>query len=133
MSTQGNLIIVRGLPGSGKSTFARNKYVDPFGYILIEADMYFIDQDGVYKYDPNLIHKAHDWCFSKTCSLLHRGENVIVANTFTQSWELHKYLNLNPSKIYRCTGNFTNIHGVPVDTIKRMQNRFENIDGEIIL
>lgn len=132
MENFGNLIIVRGIPGAGKSTFAQKEYVKPFGYKLVEADMYFM-KNGIYTYIAEDISKAHDWCYNETIRLLRKGENVIVANTFTQSWELHKYLNLNPSKIYRCTGNFTNIHGVPVDTIKRMQNRFENIDGEIIL
>ena len=132
MNTIGNLILVRGIPGSSKSTFATREYVEPFGYKLLEADMYFI-KDGVYIYDADKISNAHDWCFSETAKALHRGENVIVANTFTKKWELSKYLRLNPSKIYRCTGNFKNVHNVPEDVVKRMKERFEDIEGEIII
>jgi len=39
------LILVRGLPGSGKSTFAKS-----LGGVHIETDMFFI-QDGEYKFD----------------------------------------------------------------------------------
>lgn len=132
MSMNGNLILVRGPSGFGKSTFAIEKYVKPFGYKLVEADMYFI-KDGIYTYDPNKIALAHDWCFSRTHQLLYKGENVIVANTFTKKWELSRYLELNPSKIYRCTENYGNVHGVPDEVVNRMISRMEDIKGEIII
>ena len=40
------LVLVRGLPGSGKSTYARS-----LGYPNFEADMFFI-KDGKYVYNP---------------------------------------------------------------------------------
>jgi predicted kinase len=128
----GNLIIVRGLPGSGKSTFAKSNYVDNFGYILLEADMYFY-RDGIYFYDKNKISNAHNWCYNETVKQLRTGNNVVVANTFTMLWEIKKYLELNPSKIYRCVGNYKNIHNVPEDIIQKMKDRFQDIEGEIIV
>ena len=47
------MVLIRGLPGSGKSTCAREDYAH------IEADMYFMDAEGNYKYNPS---KAHAWC-----------------------------------------------------------------------
>lgn len=132
MSINGNLIIVRGVPGAGKSTFAIEKYVKPFNYKLIEADMFFI-KDEVYTYDKSKISDAHQWCLSETIKALTNGENVIVANTFTRLWEVKPYLALKPSKIFRCTGNYRNIHDVSDDIVKQMQIRFEDIEGEIII
>jgi len=50
------LILLRGLPGSGKSTFA-----NLLGGIHVEADQYFI-QDGEYKFDASKLKQAHNWC-----------------------------------------------------------------------
>lgn len=128
----GNLVLVRGWSGSGKSSLAKSKYVDPFGYILLEADMYFY-KNGVYCYDKNKISNAHEWCYNETVKQLKLGNNVVVANTFTTKWELKKYLGLNPSKIYRCTGNYKNVHDVPENVIQKMKNRFQDVEGEIIV
>jgi adenylate kinase family enzyme len=43
--SKSRLIIIRGLPGSGKSTFAKSYFN---GYIHLEADMYFVQPDGSY-------------------------------------------------------------------------------------
>ena len=45
------LYIVRGIPGSGKSTFAKT-----LGGIHIEADQYFVDGDGNYNFDGSKKH-----------------------------------------------------------------------------
>ena len=52
------LILLRGLPGSGKSTFAKS-----LGGIHIEADQYFM-QDGEYKFDASQLKHAHNYCYS---------------------------------------------------------------------
>ena len=49
----GHLILVRGLPGSGKSTEA--KKIAKTGYYHFEADQYFITPSGEYKFDKNLL------------------------------------------------------------------------------
>lgn len=51
------LRIVRGLPGSGKSTFAKK-----FGVAHFEADMYHI-QDDEYKWIGSRTKLAHEWCY----------------------------------------------------------------------
>lgn len=51
------LYLIRGIPGSGKSTFAQNLY--SFGMVeaVIEADDYFYT-DGVYQFDPSMLGSA---------------------------------------------------------------------------
>jgi adenylate kinase family enzyme len=51
------LIIVRGIPGSGKSTFASS-----LGIPHYEADQYFIGADGVYRFDFSKLGEAHRQC-----------------------------------------------------------------------
>ena len=53
-----NLYIVRGLPGSGKSTFAKS-IAKP--YQVFEADQYFM-KNGKYKFDPTKLKEAHNDC-----------------------------------------------------------------------
>lgn len=122
----GNLTIVRGLPGSGKTTFAKS-----LGILHFEADMYFM-KDGIYCYDAAKIAGAHARCKELTFAALENGFDVVVSNTFAAQWELELYLAYNP-KIYRCTGQYKNIHNVPEHIINKMADRFESIQGEILV
>ena len=126
------LILVRGIPGSGKSTFAKKNFPD---LPVIEADDYFYT-DGEYKFNPSEIKKAHEDCKYRTEQELKKGNSVVVANSFTQLWEMDAYLDLaykydTELHVYRLEGNFQNIHGVPEEAVKRMKDRFEDYPGEI--
>ena len=122
------LYIVRGIPGSGKSTFAKT-----LGGIHYEADMYFIDPTtGEYKFDGSKIKLAHSWCMIQTQKAMVNDEpKIVVSNTFTQEWEMETYFKLaeeNGYKVFTIIvenrhGN-TNEHNVPEDKIEQMKNRF---------
>ncbi len=58
-NSSGELVLIRGLPGSGKSTMAKDLATQ--GYLHFEADMYF-ELDGHYRYDASCIREAHSWC-----------------------------------------------------------------------
>ena len=122
------LYIVRGIPGSGKSTFAKT-----LGGQHYETDMYFIDEEGNYKFDGTKIKDAHKWCqsFVETDMVLEYPK-IVVSNTFTQEWEMKPYMDLAKEHGYkvftivvenRHDGN--NVHNVPEDKIEQMANRFE--------
>jgi tRNA uridine 5-carbamoylmethylation protein Kti12 len=51
------LYIVRGIPGSGKTTFAKSLNCPVF-----EADMFFVNSQGIYNFDYTKIKDAHAWC-----------------------------------------------------------------------
>ena len=75
-----DLILLRGLPGSGKSTLAKTLIGDK-DYCYKEADMYFIDNDGAYKFNPSKLEDAHNWCreefeFLRKSSYKKMGEQV---------------------------------------------------------
>ncbi len=121
-----NLVLVRGLPGSGKSTFAKQNYPS---YNHYEADMYFV-KDGVYTYNPEKIRDAHEWCQAKTLISLRRDESVVVSNTFTRLWEMTPYLMMidkfgDNCEVFTMRGNYQNIHGVPDSVLEQMKARWE--------
>lgn len=123
------VILIRGLPGSGKSTYYKNYFSDT--HVLVEADMFFIKSDGTYLFEPHKLRDAHAWCFETFRSHVENDQPVVVANTFTQLWEIQPYLDVAPyAFIFRMMGQHGNIHGVPLETIERMKHRFENIENE---
>lgn len=117
------LILVRGLPGSGKSTIAR-KFVG----VHLEADMYFM-QDGEYKFDVNKLRQAHEWCQEQTRNWLKPDARVVVSNTFTTMKELRPYFEIAREfgivpNVIVAQGNFKNEHNVPEETLTKMKARF---------
>ena len=132
------LILVRGVPGSGKTTCAKT-LVDWYNY-AIEADQYFVRIDGVYDFNPKLLKNAHDWCYNEVVDVLRNDpkETVSVANTFTRVWEMQRYIdfakaNNIPFKVVRCTGRYQNVHGVPDKKVQEMLERFEDYEGEELM
>ena len=131
-----NLILIRGCPGAGKSTFARflcnGRVETEEGVQWFEADEWFERyNDG--KFDPRLLSHAHNWCKNHVENGLMAGMDVVVSNTFTQEWELEPYYEI--AKAYgarvhsliveRRSDNVTSIHNVPAETITRMEDRFD--------
>ena len=118
------LVLIRGIPGSGKSTMA--SVLVMIGYEHFEADMFF-EVDGVYKYDSSRIRDAHAWCQLMTQQALRRGSNVVVSNTFTQVREMAPYLEMKARKIQviEARGQWSNTHGVTPETLDKMAARWE--------
>ena len=131
------LILVRGIPGSGKSTTAKLLGAGGAGYAHFEADMYFM-VDGKYKFDPAKIRDAHKWCqdsVERAMLLNHTtGDNsiIIVSNTFTQEWEMEAYYALAKQWNYKVFSIIVenrhggvNEHNCPEETVQKMKDRFE--------
>ena len=123
---------VRGLPGSGKSTFARECLN---AFVVCEADMWFEQFNGG-KFDPARLKEAHAWCLEQAKQGLILGHNVAVANTFTRRWEMQPYYDMVAEltqdsefsiKVFEIimNGNFKSVHNVPAEKIQQMRERFE--------
>ena len=125
------IFLLRGLPGSGKSTLAKMLVGDK-DYCHKEADMYFVDGDGNYKFDVTSLRDAHDWCQEEVEFLMKYEHKVVVSNTFTQEWEMQPYYDLAEKHGYKVYSlvvenrhGGVNEHGVPEDKLEIMKNRFE--------
>lgn len=132
------LILIRGLSGSGKSTYAKKLMAEDPNLSHYEADMYFHDAEGKYAFNPKFLPKAHAWCKDQTEKDLRNGKSVIVSNTFTQKWEIAPYIELGKQYgatviIKKATGPYKNVHGVPDDAVSKMKSRWEDVEGEATL
>jgi predicted kinase len=131
------LYLIRGVPGSGKSTFAHTIWND---YAICEADQYFVNKEtGEYKFNPDEIKIAHQWCKDEVENRMKDNQvnpqyypEIVVSNTFTQEWEMESYYKLAEKYGYRVFSLIVenrhggkNTHGVPEEKLEIMKNRFE--------
>src|SRR5687768_11874570 len=85
------LIIMRGVPGSGKSTMAQ-KLAQIHNAIIRSTDDEFIDENGNYVFDPNRLEWNHLKNQTKAEADLLFGHNVVIDNTNTTFKEMEPYL-----------------------------------------
>lgn len=121
--------IVRGIPGSGKTTFVKH-----LTNLFVEADHFFYDKEGNYTFDANKLHEAHKWCQNEIENMMKMGfYKIAVSNTSTTEKELQVYLDLAKKYNYQVFsvvvenrhGN-SNVHGVPEEALNRMENNLRN-------
>lgn len=139
------LIILRGLPGSGKSYLASQisqQYPDTE---ICSTDSYFY-VDGQYKFDPTKLGRYHQLNYERACQLMEdEVATVIIDNTNTTFKEFSKYIQVGKSRGYKITilepqteWKFNvqecakrNSHGVPEAAIQRMMDRWEFVDTNL--
>lgn len=129
------LIIIRGAPGSGKSTMAYKLQDQDPSLRHWEADDYFFI-GSKYVFDPRLLPSAHEWCHSSVLHDLRNGNDVVVSNTFTRCWEMSKYMGLGGViddlhiEVIELHTEYVNRHGVPEEKVDQMRRRFEPLPAD---
>jgi predicted kinase len=130
------LYLIRGIPGSGKSTFANHVWND---YAICEADKFFYDKEGNYNFDASKLRQAHEWCRQEVENRMKENlitpqyyPEIVVSNTFTQEWEMEPYFKLAEQYGYKVFSFIIenrhggkNVHGVPDEKLEQMRNRFQ--------
>ncbi|MDV6236010.1 ATP-binding protein [Leptospira ellisii] len=132
MNSDRNLILLRGLPGAGKSTLAA-LLSENGAYPVFSVDDYFIDpQTKEYEFDYKENHKAYRACEENARNALRSGiSKVFVDNTFTLLWELEPYLSMASDFGYTLFvvtvenyHNGRNIHSIEFEQIRKMASKY---------
>lgn len=134
------VIIMRGLPGSGKSTYAKKQYPE---YEYCSMDNFFI-KNGEYKYDAKKIFPAVNYCKNKFQKAIEAGKNIVVDNTNLTKKEYIDYIKIANENgydviVYSFVGltakeSFEfNSHGVPLEKCEQMEKKYQPFDYSIEL
>jgi uridine kinase len=133
MSSKNSLILLRGLPGSGKTTLAK-LLSENNTYPVFSVDDYFTDElTGEYIFNFQDNHLAYKECESLTRDAMMQSiQKIFVHNTFTMDWELETYFILasefNYSVYVVTVENYhhsKNTHDVSEDQIRKMAEKYK--------
>ena len=128
-----SLILLRGLPGSGKTSLA--KVLSEEGtYPVYSVDDYFTNKEtGEYRFDYKNNQYAYRQCEEQTeQSMQQKAKKIMVHNTFTMDWELEPYFKLAAKynyslfvvtvENYHGTGN---VHDVSEEQLQKMAEKYK--------
>uniref|UniRef100_A0ACB8FGZ7 Uncharacterized protein n=1 Tax=Sphaerodactylus townsendi TaxID=933632 RepID=A0ACB8FGZ7_9SAUR len=133
-----SLYLLRGLPGSGKTTLARQlKHQFPSA-VIFSTDDYFFTEDGDYIFDPDCLEDAHKW--NQKRAMKNGKSPVIIDNTNIHAWEMKPYVIMALENSYEVIFREPNTrwkfnvrelarhnsHGVPREKIQRMKEQYEH-------
>lgn len=127
-----SLILLRGLPGSGKTTLAK-ELSENGKYPVFSVDDYFTDQQANYKFEFEKNHLAYKQCENNTrISMQNNISKIFIDNVFSLEWEMEPYFKLASEFNYKIFV-FTienrhggkNIHDISTEQLKKMAEKYK--------
>ncbi|VIO90575.1 Smr domain containing protein [Brugia malayi] len=134
------MVIMRGIPGSGKSYLASDLISGTNGAVF-NTDKYFV-QNGVYQFDPTKLDEYHQKNWKEAKDAIQQGiKPIIIDNTNIFVTHMKPYINLAVKNLYEiyfvepetewkknakeCARR--NAHSVPEEKIAYMAECFEKV------
>ena len=133
MSPKNTLILLRGLPGSGKTTLAK-VLSENNTYPIFSVDDFFTNKvNGEYLFNFKKNHLAYKQCEELTKEAMQQNRTkIFVHNTFTMYWELEPYFKLAAEFNYELfvltVENYhgkKNTHGVSEEQLQKMADKYK--------
>jgi len=135
-----DVIIVRGLPGSGKTIYAKTSW---YGVLLIEGDQYYMTGDGRYMFGTGMLKNSTEYTRVMLSTALSLGIKCVVVTLTSPDGSSAKSL----AKIARAFGYHVihrwidfdngntnqNRHNVPKEVIDSMKQNWKAIPGERVV
>lgn len=102
LNQQKTVFILRGLSGSGKSSYARRmercftiESESRVNTIIVSADHLFETPGGEYAFDASRLGEAHAQCMARFLRAIRMGvQRIIVDNTNVRRWEYDNYVEI---------------------------------------
>lgn len=126
------VVILRGLPGSGKTSFANILVWSSKDSVICSADHYFVKPNGNYEYDRDKLPDAHFYCKNKFLKALNKSDLIIIDNTNCHKKDMafyEKKAKENGYQVFHVVienrqGN-KSIHDIPDERIEEMEKSFK--------
>lgn len=147
MSMLKRVTIMRGLPGSGKSTWIDQEFraqsSKPCELAVCSADRFFLDEHKKYVFNPTKLGEAHRECLRNFVDSVTTDWaddhlpplEIVVDNTNMRVDEMLPYIRVAqaygiPIQVVNLiistqTAVERNLHGVPNHSVKRMADRYQ--------
>lgn len=127
-----DLILLRGLPGSGKSSLAES-LGENGKYPVFSVDDFFTKENGDYRFEFDKNHLAYKQCEDNTRKAMAQGiTKIFLDNTFTMEWEMEPYFKMASEYGYRVfvltvenRHKGKNIHAVSEEQIRKMAEKYK--------
>lgn len=128
-----SLILLRGLPGSGKTTLAK-ELSEKGKYPVFSVDDYFTDsKTGNYNFEFDKNHLAYKQCEESTKQGMQNGvSKIFIDNVFSLEWELEPYFKLASQFKYQIfvltvenRHKNKNIHQISDEQIQKMAQKYK--------
>ncbi|MCP9258680.1 hypothetical protein DINM_001691 [Dirofilaria immitis] len=129
------MVIMRGIPGSGKSYLASNLVSGTNGAVF-NTDKYFM-QSGVYQFDPTKLDEYHQKNWNEAKDAMRHGiKPIIIDNTNIFVAHMKPYITLAVKNLYEIYfvepetewKKMRNAHSVPEEKIAYMVECFEKVN-----
>lgn len=125
------LFLIRGVSGSGKTTFVES--VKRQFDITASADDFMINENGDYVFDASRLGECHQKCIDVVKNgMVNMKSRIFVHNTLTTDWEMEPYFKLAAkfgylvhSIIKEKRHDGKNVHCVDEVVLEKQRKRFK--------